>query len=120
MSNEPAASNYPPLPSIRGFDGLDTRYVENLLATYGHAVAAPLLARIALLEVLNSDFERLIDKHAETLTERDLLRAEVEEYKADAQRLNSRAIRFGDIVFADVDLRKCIDAAARKGEGSEG
>ena len=48
--------------------------------------AEEMKARIAELESLKSDFERLIDKHAQTLTERDRLRAKVENYRPDAER----------------------------------
>lgn len=44
------------------------------------------------------------------LADRSRLQAQLEAVRKDAERLNGRTIRFGDTVWADVDLRAAIDA----------
>lgn len=91
---------------------------------YGHAVAAPLLARIAELEAeiaqVSGYCETLTQRCVDDTAENGRLRAEVEALRAGIEKAISEIDDAGPkaLKYARQELEAAI--AARKGEGSEG
>lgn len=125
MSND---YTLPPVPAHPDWQVDQCNWLErerDVIASYGHAVAAPLLARIAELEGYCHEWNRQVVALHEG---RDRLRAEVEALRSGINRALTRARVFddgsdgadGESARSCVEILSALIDAARKGEGVAG